>query len=51
MELKNIYGEVDPMKPPKILDKIVDVVLKYRPETKQKPPHRRKISTKRLSDA
>jgi hypothetical protein len=38
------------MKPPKILDKIVDVVLKYRPESKQKPPRKRKISTKRLSD-
>jgi transposase-like protein len=39
------------LKPPKILDKIVDVVLKYRPEEKQKPPRQRKISTKRLSDA
>jgi hypothetical protein len=39
------------LKPPKILDKIVDVVLKYRPEAKQKPPRQRKISTKRLSDA
>ena len=32
-------------------DKIVDVVLKYRPEGKQKPPRQRKISTRRLSDA
>jgi hypothetical protein len=39
------------MKPPKILDKIVDVVLKYRPEAKQKPPRQRKISRKRLSEA
>jgi transposase-like protein len=29
----------------------VVVVLKYRPEAKQKPPRQRKISTKRLSDA
>jgi hypothetical protein len=29
----------------------VDVVLKYRPEAKQKPPRQRKISTKRLSGA
>ena len=27
-----------------------DVVLKYRPESKQKPPRKRKISKKRLSD-
>ena len=39
------------MKPPKILNQIVDVVLKYRPEAKQKPPRQRKISTKRISDA
>jgi hypothetical protein len=39
------------MKTPKVLDKIVDVVLKYRPEAKQKPPRKRKISTKRVSDA
>ena len=37
------------MKPPKILNKMVDVVLNYRPESKQKPPRQRKISTKRLS--
>jgi hypothetical protein len=35
------------MKPPKILDKIVDVVLNYRPEAKQKPAHQRKKSTKK----
>jgi hypothetical protein len=39
------------MKPPKILNKIVDVVLAYRPESKAKPPNERKISTKRLKDA
>ncbi len=30
------------MKPPKILDHMADLVLKYRPETKQKPPRERK---------
>jgi hypothetical protein len=35
------------MKPPKILNKIADVVLNYRPETKQKPPRKRKIDPKR----
>ena len=30
------------MKPPKILDKMVDVVLAYRPESKVKPPRERK---------
>lgn len=39
------------MKPPKILDKMADVVLAYRPESKVKPPKERKKSTKRLSDA
>jgi hypothetical protein len=39
------------MKPPRILNKITDLVLNYRPEAKQKPPRQRKISTKRLSDA
>jgi hypothetical protein len=34
------------MKTPRILNKIVDVVLKYRPEAKQKPPRQRKISKK-----
>ena len=38
------------MKPPKILDKVVDVVLAYRPESKVKLPKERKKSTKRLSD-
>jgi hypothetical protein len=36
------------MKPPKILDKIVDVVLNYRPDAKQKPPRQRKKSTKKV---
>jgi hypothetical protein len=35
------------MKPPRILNKIVDVVLNYRPEAKQKPPRQRKKSTKK----
>ena len=39
--------EVDPMKPPKVLDKIVDVVLAYRSQEKQKPPRQRKKSTKK----
>ena len=34
------------MKPPKILNKMVDIVLNYRPESKQKPPRQRKKSTK-----
>ena len=38
------------MKPPKILNKMVDVVLAYRPESKVKPPKERKKSTNRLSD-
>jgi len=36
------------MKPPRILNKIVDVVLKYRPESKQKPPCQRKKSTRKV---
>ncbi len=36
------------MKPPRILNKIADVVLKYRPESKQKPPRQRKKSTKKV---
>jgi hypothetical protein len=36
------------MKPPKILDQIVDVVLKYRPESRQKPAKPRKKSTKKV---
>lgn len=39
------------MKPPRILNKIIDVVLNYRPESKQKPPKPRKKSTKKASDA
>lgn len=34
-------------KSPKILDKMADLVLNYRPETKQKPPRKRKIDPKR----
>lgn len=34
--------EVDSMKPPKILDQMADLVLKHRPETKQKSPRERK---------
>jgi hypothetical protein len=37
-----------PKKPPRILNKIVDVVLKYRPESKQKPTRQRKKSTKKV---
>ena len=36
------------MKPPKALEKIVDVVLAYRPPEKQKPPRQRKKSTKKV---
>ena len=39
--------EIDPMQPPKILDKIVDTVLAYRPHEKQKPPRKRKKDPKR----
>jgi hypothetical protein len=39
------------MKPPRILNKITDLVLNYRPESKVKPPKARKKSTKRLTDA
>ena len=47
-ELEKLQGvvEVD-----EAFFKIVDVVLKYRPDAKQNPPRQRKISTKRLSDA
>ena len=38
------------MKPPRILNKIADVVLNYRPEAKQKPPRKRKIDPKRKRD-
>lgn len=40
------YGEVDPMKPPKVLEKMVDVVLRYRPEDKKKEPRKRKKAAK-----
>jgi hypothetical protein len=35
------------MKPPRILNKIADLVLHYRPEAKVKPPKPRKKSTKK----
>jgi transposase-like protein len=35
-------GELDSMKTPKVLDKMVDVVLRYRPEAKVKAPRERK---------
>ena len=37
------------MKAPRILNKITDIVLNYRPEAKQKPPRQRKKSTKRVT--
>jgi len=36
------------MKAPRILNKITDLVLNYRPEAKQKPPRQRKKSTKKV---
>jgi hypothetical protein len=39
------------MKPPRILNRITDLVLNYRPESKVKPRKERKKSTKRISDA
>ena len=39
------------MKAPRILNKITDLVLSYRPEAKQKPPRKRKIDPKRLTNA
>lgn len=36
------------MKTPKVLDKMVDIVLAYRPPEKQKPPRQRKKSTKKI---
>jgi hypothetical protein len=35
------------MKAPEVLDKIVDVVLNYRPKAKQKKPRKRKKAKKR----
>lgn len=35
------------MKPLRILNKMVDLVLNYRPESKVKPPKERKKSTKK----
>jgi hypothetical protein len=37
------------MKTPKVLDKMVDVVLAYRPPERQKPPRKRKKSTKKVT--
>lgn len=34
------------MKPPKVLEKMVDIVLRYRPESKAKEPRERKKKTK-----
>jgi transposase-like protein len=45
-ELEKLQGEVDSMKTPKVLDKMVDVVLRYRPEAKVKPPRERKKKAK-----
>jgi len=38
------------MKPPRILDKIVTVVLRYRPEAKVKAPRERKKKAKAEAD-
>jgi hypothetical protein len=38
------------MKPPKLLNKIVDVVLNYRPEAKQKQPKKRSKKAKPQTD-
>ena len=46
-----MVSDIASMKPPRVLNKMVDVVLAYRPESKVKPPKERKKSTKRLSDA
>jgi hypothetical protein len=37
------------MKTPKVLDKLADIVLAYRPPEKQKPPRQRKKSTSKIS--
>lgn len=50
-QMEELVPVVSPMRAPRILNKITDLVLNYRPESKQKPPRQRKISTKRLSDA
>lgn len=36
------------MKAPRILNKITDLVLNYRPQSKQKPARKRKKSTKKV---
>lgn len=38
-------------KPPKVLDTIADVVLRYRPKPKSKPARRRKRRARKLQDA
>lgn len=38
------------MKAPRILNKITDLVLNYRPESKQKAPRKRKIDPKRQAN-
>ncbi len=38
------------MKPPKVLDKMVDLVLRYRPESKVKAPQERKKKAKPKAD-
>jgi hypothetical protein len=38
------------MKPPKALEKMVDTVLRYRPESKIKPPRQRKKKAKPQTD-
>ena len=35
------------MKPPEVLDAIADVVLNYRPKSKEKKPRKRKTKKKR----
>jgi hypothetical protein len=37
------------MKPPKVLDRIVDAVLAYRPKPKSKPAKKRQRQRKKLS--
>jgi hypothetical protein len=36
------------LNPPRILNKITDLVLNYRPEAKQKPPRQRKKSIQKV---
>lgn len=39
------------MKPPKILDKVADVVLAYRPKPKSKPARKRQRRTRKIQKA